>query len=105
MLQIGPLLLVLAFLPSLLYVGHWSELVNYAMGHPGVEEVTDIEEHAGHCHIGPATCSEQPAPASVSVIPLLIDLPEPELQMTALEEIISILNEIVVAPAKEPPRL
>ena len=105
MLQIGPLLLFLAFLPSLLYIDHWSEYLEHALGRVEAHRELEQASHQSHCHIGPATCSEQPAPASVSVIPSLIDLPEPELQMTALEEITSILSEIVVAPAKEPPRL
>jgi hypothetical protein len=101
LLGAGPLALLLALAPAVLYFDHWAEFAGHAQEQSAQEEA----RHETHCHIGAASCSEQPLPASVSVIPLLIDLPEPELQMTALEEVTSILSEIVIAPPNEPPRL
>ena len=105
LLGAGPLALLLALAPSVLYIDHWAEFVSHAgLGH----EMSAQEQasHETHCHMGASTCSEQPAPASVSVIPLLIDLPEPELQMTPLGDAgLDDLSEYIVSPPTEPPRL
>lgn len=86
-----------------LYAGHWSMFVNEALGHP-VSNM-DEAEHANHCHLGVGNCADQPVPASVRVIPAVVDAPEPDLSLTPLNGARLTLNEHVLSPPKEPPRV
>ena len=101
LLRLGPPVLFLAFLPSLLYVGHWGELLS---GGVSVSQ-EHLREHAAHCHIGPATCSEQPATSSVQAVPDGVELPEPAWRADELGEAQSTLSEFLASPPTEPPRL
>lgn len=103
LLRAGPLVLLLAFLPSLLYVGHWSDLIGVALGQPGAAE--DVLSHAAHCHFGQSTCSDQPVPPEVRVAPAVVEVPKLELTTSALEESQTFLSEHYVAPPTEPPQL
>ena len=58
--------LILAFvlLPNISYMGHWPEMAGTAEGHhddsaglvdPGALD-SETEDHAAHCHVGPARC-------------------------------------------------
>lgn len=58
--------LLAAFLPNLLYVGHGP--LGGSDGHD-FKTAADIEEHIAHCHIGPSDCSDQ---ASVGVSPWVV---------------------------------
>ncbi|MEX0785689.1 MAG: hypothetical protein WD939_03540 [Dehalococcoidia bacterium] len=99
------MLLLLAFLPSFLYVGHWTDMVNVAFGQPGATEAAASSAHEAHCHFGQSTCSDQPVPAEVKVAPTVVEVPKLELTSDALEDSDTILIERFVAPPTEPPRL
>jgi hypothetical protein len=58
--------LILAFvlLPNILYMGHWPEMAGAGHDHhdeaampvdPGAHD-SETEDHAAHCHVGPAHC-------------------------------------------------
>lgn len=57
------LILVLALMPNISYMGHWTEMAGAAHHHddtaapidPGAAD-SEIEAHAAHCHVGPAHC-------------------------------------------------
>jgi len=105
-LQAGSLLLLLAFLPSTGYAGHWGEFTDYAMGRTGHERPADPDHasHASHCH-GTASCSERPQPVGVRISPTVIELPLPSLTDQVVEDEISIVHEFFLTPPTEPPRL
>lgn len=55
------LVLVLALMPNISYMGHWPEMAGTADDHHDDAVLPDApdtvaEEHAAHCHIGPAHC-------------------------------------------------
>jgi hypothetical protein len=65
--QLGAwLILALALLPNISYMGHWPEMASAAPHtelpiqplEPGALDrpLNDINEHAMHCHLGPAHC-------------------------------------------------
>ena len=64
---IGCLLLVLfAVLPNVLHLDHL--LVSGPVGHSHeIENVADLQEHSAHCHIGPASCADQPVSSGSSL--------------------------------------
>ncbi len=101
--------MLLAFLPSLLYVDHWGDFLNAGRG--GAIPPDHVAErlrqggHFAHCHFGPATCSEQPVLTNMQAFPNLIELPEPEFPAIPLEDTVTTLEEFVVSPPTEPPRL
>jgi hypothetical protein len=107
LLGIGPVLLLFALAPSLLYVGHWGSLLSGLVASPpaALEGSSEHEDHAGHCHYGPSACSDQPAPVGVQVLPLIVEMVHPELASTVMEETAPLLEEVLVAPPVEPPRL
>ena len=98
-LAAGPLLMLFALAPSAMYLDHWSE----QFGLTSAEEESPAE-HAGHCHFGPATCSDQPLPPDLSATPAVVHIVEPELTSVALEEADMTTQEHVVVPPTEPPR-
>ena len=98
-LAAGPVLMLFALAPSVMYLDHWSEYV----GSSAVQE-EDASEHAQHCHIGPATCSDQPLPPDLSATPAVVHVVEPELTSVALEEADMTTQEHVVVPPTDPPR-
>lgn len=67
-------LLLLAFIPSVAYVGHWEPrfdipLTDYYWGIPDFGQHSahhDASSHGDHCH-GDSTCSDQPTTAGASV--------------------------------------
>jgi hypothetical protein len=99
-LAAGPILLLLALAPSVLYVDHWAEY----WGLTASETEENPMEHIGHCHIAPANCSDQPLPPDLSATPAVVHVVVPELMSVALEESVSPTEEHVVAPPTEPPR-
>jgi len=55
LIRVGGLVVLLAaVLPNVLYVGHLP-----ASGHQHIDTAAEAEEHAEHCHLGPAKCSGQ----------------------------------------------
>ena len=98
-LAAGPVLMLFALAPSVMYLDHWSEYVGLSAAH---EE--DASEHAQHCHFGPATCSDQPLPPDLSVTPAVVHVVEPELVSVALEEARTTTQEHAVIPPTDPPR-
>lgn len=104
LLKVGPLFLVLALAPSLLYVDHWGEAGHEpaTSAHIGAAETTSNQ---AHCHASPGSCSEQPAPAKVQVFPSVVELAQPKLHTTLLEDSEQTLEEVSVSPPTEPPRL
>ncbi len=105
-LQAGSLLLLLAFLPTTLYIGHWSEFTDYAAGRTGHERPTDPghASHEAHCH-GVSSCLDQQQPVGVRVYPTVIELPLPSLIDHVVDDEISIYREFFLTPPTEPPRL
>ena len=100
-LAAAPVLLLLALAPSVLYVGHWGDF----FASSGTVNPEHVAEHAAHCHIGPTSCSDQPAPAAVTLLGDLVELEEPQLTATVLEDGSSASEGVFVSPAKQPPRL
>lgn len=105
-LQTGSLLLLLAFLPTVGYAGHWGEFSDYAMGRTGNERPADPDHasHASHCH-GVSSCSEQPQPVGVRVFPTVVELPLPSIIDHVFEDNTSIYTQFFLTPPTEPPRL
>lgn len=101
-------MLLLAFLPSLLYVGHWGEMVGVALGQPltqhGVDGAKRVS-HSAHCHFGQSTCSDQPAPLDAKVFPAAVELPKLELTARPVEDSDRSLAEVFLSPPTEPPQL
>jgi hypothetical protein len=102
-IALGPALLLAALMPMFLYAGHWSLFLSEALGRHVVD--AEIAEHANHCHLGVANCADQPVPASVRVIPAVVDAPEPDLSLTPLNGASVNLQEHILSPPKEPPRV
>jgi len=103
-IKLGPALLLAALMPMFLFAGHWSLFVNEALGRH-VVDAGEVGEHMNHCHLGVANCADQPVPASVRVIPAVVDAPEPDLSLTQLDSASVTLREHVLSPPKEPPRV
>ena len=57
LIRVGGLVILLAaVMPNVLYLGHWSVA---GEAHGGIHTAAEAEEHAAHCHLGPAKCSGQ----------------------------------------------
>ena len=108
LLGAGPLVLLLAMLPQYLVIDHWEEYYNHAIRHEvekPADEVAEHTSHEQHCHYGSAACSDQPAPINGRVLPAAIELSEPSFSaLSALEQPTSRLEDVFLAPAREPPR-
>ncbi len=106
LLRAGSLVLILAFLPSVLYVGHWGQFTDVALGYTALEREADAHtSHEAHCHLGQSSCSSQPAPVGVQAIGSVVELPKPALFDFATTETLQIVSEFIVSPPTEPPRL
>ncbi len=108
LLRKGSLVLLLAFLPSVLYLGHWGDLVDSALDRTAVErsaEAVDHSGHAAHCHAGPAACSDQPVPAAAAVIASVVELPPVHLLARESGDDALVFSEFILTPPTEPPRL
>ncbi len=105
-LRAGSLVLFVAFLPTLAYVGHWGEFTDYAAGRTGNERPADPDHasHAGHCH-GASSCSDQQQPVGERVFPTVVELPVPSFIDHVIEDDVSIYSEFFLTPPTEPPRL
>lgn len=104
----GPAVLILALLPSFLYLGHWSDYLGDSFGHEADEAVTDeaeSAEHRDHCHFGPATCADQPVPPNMRSFSAPIEVPMPEYTAAAVDDSATALEEFVALIPTEPPRL
>ena len=66
-IRITAVVLVIAVLPSALYLGHWPFLPGYERS----DSATQAQEHAGHCHVDPSRCSN--GPGDGPVLPVLVD--------------------------------
>jgi len=54
------LILLLAVLPNVLYLGHWP--IPGIAGEPRqIHSEAEAQQHAAHCHLGPSTCTDQPS--------------------------------------------
>ncbi|MGI8552556.1 MAG: hypothetical protein ACR2PL_17470 [Dehalococcoidia bacterium] len=68
--------MLLAFLPSLSFLGHWDEVFSSAIPDllpaaalfDGAAEQAERAEHANHCHTDLASCSAQPLPAGLGLL-------------------------------------
>jgi hypothetical protein len=102
----GPALLLLAILPSMVYLDHWVEYAGRALGVVVIEDpgAMDTATHANHCHLGPSSCSDQPVPASPQGFAVIVELTQPELQAFALVTNEARLEEFTPVPLTEPPR-
>jgi hypothetical protein len=105
LLGAGPLVLLLALAPSLLYLGHWSQLWNAALGHSAMDS-EEAEEHVHHCHLAVASCGNQPIPATLRVdVATIVDEPKPSLSLTPVRVTVTTMTEFISTPPTEPPRL
>jgi hypothetical protein len=96
-------LLLLAFLPSVTYVGHWSTFIHAGMGH--ADTAADAAAHAAHCHYGPANCSQQQiAAADTRGVAQVVEIAEPDLLQVRLAESPNVLEEFVSNTPTDPPR-
>jgi hypothetical protein len=103
----GPLLLLLALLPSYLYIDHWGEYLAHAMAHDVEVEESPAEHttHELHCHYGISGCTEQPAPINGQVMPGLVELARPVLLgIAALERPAVTLEGVAPVPPTQPPQ-
>lgn len=110
LLAVGPLVLLLSLLPSLTYLDHWGEYIQYSVSGPGLlgNEADPLEHtaHHTHCHAGPSTCADQPVPiGSANGLASVVELPQPELPQVAVEDPTRHLEEVSVSPLTEPPQL
>jgi hypothetical protein len=109
-LGVGPVLLLFALLPSVSYVDHWGEFASNATETRAAEQ-DDRDphspggEHAAHCHSSVASCAEQPAPADLRQLQVVIDVREPVLLETVLDHAQHTMAGFVSAIPSEPPRL
>jgi len=105
-LRAGPAVMLIALLPSVLYLDHWTGYVNELLGTSQAMQLSELERpnHSAHCHVGPSTCSEQPTAYSPQVLPTVIELDHPELPTVLLEDGLSLLQEHTSSPLTEPPR-
>jgi len=96
-------LLLVALLPALTYLGHWAigPLASSESARPGAAESS---RHHAHCHLGLATCSDQPAPPNARAFPDLIELPAPNLSARPLEDATAVYHEFVPPPPDQPPK-
>ncbi len=99
LLRLGPILLLTTLLPSLLSIDHWSEAPAAT-----AEANADQASHQSHCHVAPASCSDQPVATNARSFAELIELPSPELPAVALEDSATLLVEFRSAPPTLPPR-
>jgi len=103
-LRVGPALMLIALLPSVVYLDHWTAYASELLGPSEAQQLSELASHSAHCHSGPSTCSEQPAVFAVQVIPTVVDLDQPELPAVLLEDGPSLLQEHRSSPLTEPPR-
>ena len=98
--------LLLAFLPTSLFVGHWGQFTDAAAGRVGHESPGDPDHatHAAHCH-GVSSCTDQPQPVGVRVFPVVVEIAAPEFVAYAVESDAYLYTEFFSTPPTEPPRL
>jgi hypothetical protein len=97
----GHLVLLLSLLPSVLYLDHWSEFL--FPNRPEHVSAADEALHESHCHFGSGSCS-QPVPTNLKMLVSVVDLPQLELTVTAIEDVASVIEEAFITPPTEPPR-
>jgi hypothetical protein len=103
---IGPALLLAALLPSYLAIDHWGEYAGSIKGHHEEAEEGSAEHasHGMHCHYGPSTCSDQPAPINGRVLPAAVELIEPRLAALWMDAPrVGVLLSVAFAPPTDPP--
>lgn len=103
-LRVGPALMLIALLPSVLYLDHWTAYASALLGPSEAQQLSELASHSAHCHVGPSTCSDQPAVYSAQVVPTVVELDHPELTGVLLEDGLSLLEEHTSSPLTEPPR-
>lgn len=109
LLAVGPLVLLLALLPSLAYLDHWGEYIQYAVSGPGLleNEADPLEHtaHSAHCHAGPSTCADQPIPLGDKYLLAVVEVPQPDLPAVVVEERVLSLEAVFISPLTQPPQL
>ena len=103
LLAVGPLALLLTFVPSVFYLDHWGEYLNHGLGHEaGAEPLAP--EHETHCHVDVEGCGDQPAPPGPQGFAVVVELPASDGVITELHQLVRVLEGRAVAPLTEPPR-
>jgi hypothetical protein len=97
----GHLVMLVALLPSVLYIDHWSEFL--FPNRPESISAADEALHESHCHFGSGSCA-QPVPTNLKVLASVVDLPLPQLISTAIEYVTSSFQQTFITPPTEPPR-
>ncbi len=98
------LILLLALLPSTLYIDHWADYLGHALA-SGAEEEGTAEQmsHYSHCHAGPGSCSSQPVAPASQLFPRIIDLTEPDFPSVLVEPSTATLTATIISVPTEPP--
>lgn len=107
-------LLLLAFLPTLTFLGHWDEIFGPADAAPApasalfdlTADQAEQIEHSQHCHTDLASCSAQPMPAGVGLFATREALlgPLPSLVPAGQPAYLMALSGPPLAPSVPPPR-
>lgn len=102
----GPVISILALVPSFFYLDHWADYLHGSLGHEeaAADEAEGVE-HAAHCHFGPATCSDQPVPPNMRSFFTFIEVLMPGYKATAIDDSASAPEEHVALIPTEPPRV
>ena len=103
-LGIGPAVMLIALLPSVLYIDHWTSYASSLLGESEAMQLSELANHSTHCHVGPSSCSDQPTVYATQVVPTVVELAHPELPAVLLEHDPPLLVEHTSAPLTEPPR-
>ncbi len=94
------LILLLAVLPNLLYLGH-----RPLFGDHPIHTEAQAREHAAHCHLGPSTCSGQ-APLGQSLLaPEIPPFSTPDTFLSIADPADPFIPTLLVHRPDKPPRL
>lgn len=106
--QHAALLLLLAWLPTLSYLGHWDALRGAPSSHGAahVEGPAGDDAHAQHCHLDVEGCAEGSAPAPALSASAQLDVlrPPPEVHLAPAHAVGPAPANRSDAPATPPPR-
>lgn len=109
------LVLLIAFVPTLSFLGHWDEIFGGLIARPvpaavlldAAAQRAEQAEHSRHCHTELASCSAQPLPAGLGLLATRDTLLRPPLLKLVLGATAraSVLLGRAVSPPSPPPRL
>jgi hypothetical protein len=114
-------LLMVAFLPTLTFLGHWNEIFfgsvlgsnqvyvapDVASLLPNTPQDAEESEHAQHCHTNLSSCSEQPMPSGIGLLAMHDALlgPAPAVVQIRLVDNGPAVPQLAILPLTPPPRV